>query len=143
MHGKDRITMSLKELKRVSVISKVAGEVITQVKASKILNLTTRQIRRIERRISEEGPRGVIHKSCGKPSGRSCPDKKKNKILTLCKTKYKDFNPTLASEKLFEINKVKISRETLRGWFKKKNIPYDTRKKPGVKGVKSQLCNLT
>jgi len=121
--------MSLKELKRVSLIDKVASKVITQVKASKILELTTRQVRRIRIRVLEEGPKGVIHRSRGKPSGRSCPDKKRNKILNLCRTKYKDFNPTLASEKLFEINGIKISREALRGWFKKESIPYDTRKK--------------
>ena len=129
MAGKDLITMNQKELKRVSVMSKVIDEVITQVKASEILSLSTRQIRRIEERVLEEGDKGVIHRSRGVPSGRAFPDSRKNRILTLCKTKYKGFNPTLLSEKLFEINKIKISRETLRGWFKKKDIPYDTRKK--------------
>lgn len=121
--------MSQKELKRLSIIHKVIDGVITQIKAAEILDLSTRQVRRIKHRILKEGDEGIIHKSCGKPSLRSFSNNEKTKILKLCKTKYKDFNPTLASEKLFEIDEIKISRETIRGWYKKYNIPYTTRKK--------------
>ena len=129
MHGKDIITMSQMELRRVSVINKVIDKIMTQLEASKILELSTRQIRRITKRVSKEGDKGVIHKSRGRPSTQALPEKVKNKILKLCKTKYEGFNPLFASEKLFEIEKIKISRETLRSWFKEKNIPYKMRKK--------------
>jgi transposase len=128
MQERGIITMSQKELKRLNVIHKVIDNVITQVKAAELLDLSTRQVRRIQHRITEEGDEGIIHRSRGKPSRRSFPYGIKRKVLTLCKTKYEGFNPTLASEKLFEINKIKISRETLRSWFKEKNIPYKTRK---------------
>lgn len=129
MQERDIITMSQKELKRLNVIHKVIDEVITQIKAAEFLKLTTRQIRRIEERVVKEGDKGIIHKSRGRSSPRAFPDNIKDKILKLCGTKYQGFNPTLASEKLFEINKIKISRETLRGWFKEEGIPYNTRKK--------------
>ena len=129
MHGKDIVTMSQTELRRVNVINKVIDKVIAQLEASRILELSTRQVRRISRRVAKEGDRGVIHKSRGRPSTRAFPEKTKEKILKFCKTKYEGFNPLFTSEKLFEIEKIKISRETLRGWFKEKNIPYKTRKK--------------
>ena len=129
MHGKDIVTMSQMELRRVSIINKVIDKLITQLEASKILELSARQIQRITKRVSKEGDRGVIHKSRGKPSTRAFPEKTKDKVLKLCKTKYEGFNPLFASEKLFEIERIKISRETLRGWFKEKGIPYKTRKK--------------
>jgi len=129
MHGKDIITMSQTELRRVNIINKVIDKVITQLEASNILELSTRQVRRITERVSKEGDKGIIHKSRGRPSTRAFPEKAKDKILKLCKTKYKGFNPLFASEKLFEIEKITISRETLRGWFKKMSIPYKTRKK--------------
>ena len=129
MQERDIITMSQKELKRISVIHKVIDNIITQVKASELLDLTTRQVRRIERRVIEEGDKGVIHKSRGRSSPIIFPDKRKRKALTLCKTKYEGFGPTLASEKLFEIDNIKISRETLRSWFKEKGIIYTNRKK--------------
>lgn len=129
MHRRDIVIMNQKELKRVSVINKVIDEVITQVKASEILSLSTRQVRRIEGRVLKEGDTGIIHRSRGKQSPRAFPENIKDKVIKLCKTKYEGFNPTLASEKLFEINKISLSRETLRGWFKEENIPYDIRKK--------------
>ncbi len=129
MQGRDIIKMSQKELRRLNVIHKVIDEVIAQIKAAELLKLSTRQIRRIEERIAKEGDKGIIHRSRGRPSPRALPSELKSRTLTLCKTKYEGFNPTLASEKLFEINKIKISRETLRGWFKEKGILYATRKK--------------
>ena len=129
MHRKDIIIMSQTELRRVNIINKVIDKVITQLEASNILELSTRQIRRITDRVSKEGDKGVIHKSRGRLSTRAFPEKAKDRILKLCKTKYEGFNPLLASEKLFEIEKIKISREALRGWFKEKGIPYTTRKK--------------
>jgi transposase len=129
MHGKDIVTMSQMELRRVSIINKVIDKLITQLEASKILELSTRQIQRITKRVSKEGDKGVIHRSRGKPSTRAFPEKTKDKILKLCKTKYEGFNPLFASEKLFEIERIRVSRETLRGWFKEKDIPYKTRKK--------------
>ena len=129
MHGKGIITMSQGELRRVSIIHKVLDKVITQLEASRILELSTRQIRRIAQRISKEGDEGIIHRSRGKPSAHAFPKKIKDKILALCRAKYEGFNPLFASEKLFEIDKIAISRETLRGWFKDNGIPYKARKK--------------
>jgi len=129
MQERDTITMSQKELKRLNVIHKVIDEVLTQVKASEILGLSTRQVRRIEERVLEEGDKGIAHRSRGKPSPRSFPETIKDKAIKLCKTKYEGFGPTLASEKLFEINKINLSRETLRGWLKDEGMAYDTRKK--------------
>jgi len=129
MAGKDIIAMSQKELRRVSIISKVIDKVITQMEASKILELSTRQIRRITKRVLKEGDKGIIHRSRGRPSSIAFPESTKERVIKLCKTRYEGFNPTFASEKLFEIDKIRISRETLRGWFKEKNVPYTTRKK--------------
>ncbi len=129
MQERDIILMSQKELKRLNVIHKVIDDAITQIKAAELLDLSTRQVRRIEDRITKEGDKGIMHKSRGRQSPRTFKEAIKNRVIKLCKTKYEGFSPTLASEKLFEINKIKLSRETLRSWFKEKHIPYKTRKK--------------
>ena len=56
------------------------------------------------------------------------PDKIKSKVLKLYKEKYPDFGPTLATEKLFEIDKIKINDETLRLWLLGAGISYNKRK---------------
>lgn len=52
----------------------------------------------------------------------------KKKVLGLYEDNYWDFGPTLASEKLLEINKIRINDETLRLWLKKAKI-WEVRRK--------------
>ena len=128
MAERDIIMMSQKELKRLSVIHKAIDKQIAQVEAADILNLCIRQIGRITKRVKQEGDKGIIHKSRGRPSNRAIASKIKAKALRLCQTTYKGFNPTLASEKLEELNKIFIHPETLRLWFINGQIQYKRRK---------------
>jgi transposase len=105
------------ELKRLHVIEKVLEGIIKQVEAAEMLSLSGRQIRRIVKRIRSEGSRGIIHRSRGRPSNRRISHKIKERIINLYRTQYKDFGPTLASEKLLERNGIGISEETLRMWL--------------------------
>jgi hypothetical protein len=117
MAGEDMIMVRQGELKRLHVIRKVLERVIKQVEAAEILSLSGRQIRRIVKRIKMEGDRGVIHKSRGRPSNRGIPHKIKDRVIRLYRAQYKDFGPTLASEKLLERDRIEISDETLRRWL--------------------------
>jgi len=128
MAGKDIIMATPEELKRLNVIHKVLDKRITQIEAAGILDLTDRHIRRITARIAEEGDKAVVHRSRGQPAHNRTPDKIKKKVLSLSRTIYEGFNPTLASEKLFERDSIEVSRETLRQWFIKEHIAYDSRK---------------
>jgi len=130
MAGKDIFKMSMKELKRIPVIHSVINGQITQQEATNILGLCRQQIGRITVRVKREGDVALIHHSRGKPSNRVKASDEKNKILYLCNTIYKGFNPTFASEKLFEINKLHIHPDTLRKWFIEADIPYKKRRAP-------------
>ena len=129
MAGKDIISMAQEELKRLHIVRKALDKSITQAEAADIIGVCLRQAQRIVRAVRIEGDKGVIHKSRGQDSNRALPEKIKNKVLNLYKEKYPDFGPTLASEKLFEINKIKLNDETLRLWLLEANIPYKQRKK--------------
>ncbi|MBU1853008.1 MAG: ISNCY family transposase [Candidatus Omnitrophica bacterium] len=129
MAGEDIIMATQKELKVLHVIRKAIDKVITQKEASETMDLSERQIRRKVKRIREEGDKGIIHQSRGRLSNRTTLDKIKNKVLALFKDKYPDFGPTLASEKLFERDKIRVNDETLRLWLIKGNIPYKNLKK--------------
>ena len=117
MAGKDIIKMSLKELKRLKIIQEAIDRHITQKTAAPIIGVTERQIRRIIKAVRNEGERGVIHKSRGMVSNRKIPDKIRGKVLMFYKKKYPDFGPTLACEKLSEIDDINISTESLRKWL--------------------------
>jgi len=129
MAGEDIIIMTQEELKRLHVIRKAIDKAITQREASDIIGVTLRQAQRIVLRVRRDGDSGIINRSRGKPSNRAKPDKLKNRALELFKAKYPDFGPTLASEKLFERDKIEVNDETLRLWLVENNIPYKKRKK--------------
>jgi hypothetical protein len=117
MAGEGILMVRHGELKRLHVIQKVLEGIIKQGEAGEILCLSGRQIRRIVRRIRNEGHRGVIHKSRGRPSNRRIAHKIKERVIRLYRAQYKGFGPTLASEKLLERDRIEISDETLRGWL--------------------------
>lgn len=117
MAGKDIIIMSREELKRIGVVRKVENKEITQVVAAEYLGLSSRQVNRIVIRVRYEGEQGVVHKLRGVESNRKFPKELKNKVLKLYDKKYDGFGPLLTSEKLLELDKIKISDETLRKWL--------------------------
>lgn len=124
----DILIMSQEELKRLHIIRKAIDKRIKQREAAEVLELSQRQIRRLVKRIREESDKGIIHRLRGIKSHRAITNRIKQKALGLCQGIYAGFNPTFASEKLFERNKIKISRETLRRWFIAEGIAYDKRK---------------
>ena len=117
MGHKDIITMSVKELNRQKVIGNIIEKRTSQKIASTRLHLSLRQIRRLVKKLKDEGETGLIHKSRFASSNRKLPNEVKKEVLSLYKEKYSDFGPTLFCEKLHEYHNIKISDETARKWL--------------------------
>ena len=116
--AKEGIVMARpKELRHLHVVRKVLDKEITQREAAEILLLSSRQIRRIMKRVNLEGDQGVIHRSRGRASNRRIPEEIRGKVIGLYRTQYGDFGPTLASEKLQERDQIQVHAETLRLWL--------------------------
>ena len=115
--SEDIIHMSRTEIQRLHIIRRVLEKRLSQRKASELMDLTDRQVRRLVGRIREQGDEGIIHRSRGKPSSRKIPDPEQRQILKVIRSRYKDFGPTLAVEKLWEYEGIKVSRETVRQWM--------------------------
>lgn len=108
------ITMTEKELARYEVIENLINGKIDGTEASKQIRLSVRQTKRLKAAVKENGAKGVIHKNRGKPSNRRIDNNILEKTKKLLKEKYSDFGPTFASEKLEELHKIKMSKETVR-----------------------------
>jgi hypothetical protein len=115
--GKDIIVLSQRELNRLHIIRQAIDKKVKQREAAEILLMSERQIRRQIKRIREEGDVGIIHKTRGKESNRRIPKKIKSRAIKLYREKYLGFGPTLASEKLGELDGITITDETLRMWL--------------------------
>ena len=119
---KDIIQMSQKELSRSHIISKVLDRSLKQKEAAEKLDISGRQVRRLVKRVRLEGAKGLVHRLRGRPSKRKIANKLWQKILELCQTVYQGFGPTLASEKLLELDHLRVSDETLRLWLAKDGL---------------------
>ena len=96
------ITMSVKEMDRYDIISRLKRQEINGAKAAELLNLSQRQTRRLKAKVKKDGAKGLIHGNRGKPSHNRLADEEKDKIKRLLHKHYYDFGPTLAEEKLRE-----------------------------------------
>lgn len=117
MAGEDMIMMSQREIRRLHLIRQVLDKKISQQRVAAVLGLSDRQIRRIVKRVREEGARGICHEGRGKPSNQRISTKVKEKVIAVYRKEYAGFGPTLASEKLGEREGVDLSKETLRQWL--------------------------
>jgi hypothetical protein len=114
---KENIRMSIKEAERLGVMKQIDSNSITIREGSLQLGLSCRQMKRIRKRYKKEGEEGLISKKRGKPSNRKICNKIRNKVLKLLKAKYINFGPTLAMEKLNQLENIKLSDETIRKWM--------------------------
>jgi Homeodomain-like domain len=127
----ERYSMSKREIDQIWVMKLLLKGEITQKEASEMCHLSPRQIRRRLLRYIQEGEVGLIHKSREKPSNRSIKPSIIQEILLHITTKYYDFGPTLAAEKLNENHGITIDHETLRRIMIKNGLHTAKKKKAG------------
>lgn len=106
--------MSKQELDRFQIISRLLNKEINGSQAASLLNLCTRQIRRLKAKIKSSGAKGLIHGNRGKKSNHRIPDKQRSKIISLIKKYYPDFGPTLTCEKLSELHGINRDVTTIK-----------------------------
>ena len=107
-------TMSMKELSKLEVMQRLARKELKQSEAAKMLRISIRQVKRILRAYREEGVQGLVSKRRGRASNNQMGKEVKQKVLGLLKEKYDGFGPTLACEKLVEVEGLMISVECVR-----------------------------
>jgi transposase len=105
--------MSQRELTRLEVIQRVKRKTLKQRQAAELLSVSVRQVKRLCKAYQRIGAEGLISKRRGRPSNNRLPEKTIKKARQLLRSRYHDFGPTLATEKL-AIEGVSLSVETVR-----------------------------
>lgn len=131
--------MSRKDCRKVQVLSRVKEKLISVRRAGELLGLSHRQAKRLWKRYREGGERAVIHRGRGARSNNHIDPNLKQRIVDRYRKVYEGFGPTLAAEKLAELDGFPpISRETLRLWLleaglwrrHRRRSPYRKRREP-------------
>ena len=108
--------MSQRERDRLRVLGSVMDGKRTQVEAARLLGLTSRQVRRIQRKLEAQGDAAIVHKLRGRASNRRIDPSHRQKVLAVYRQEFMDFGPTFASEKLAE-RQLPVAVRTLREWL--------------------------
>jgi len=107
--------MSDEELERKSQIEKALDKRITQNAAAETLGISERQMRRLIQRFKKGGAADIVSKKRGVPSNRKIPEEVENKARAfITRPMLRDFGPTLMTEKLEQMERIRLSKETVR-----------------------------
>ena len=123
------LTMSHKELDRLSIINQLLKKKITIGESAGLMKLSERQVFRLMLRVRQEGSKGIIHRLRGKRSNRGYPENVKSKVISIYTKQYNDYGPTLYSEELLKNHSICVDHETVRRWMRSQFITTAERKK--------------
>src|SRR5947209_15816304 len=133
----DRIPMSQRERDVLKILHPALSGQRTQAEAARLLGLSTRQVRRLQRQLEARGDAALVHGLRGQPSNHQPDPALKRSALEAYRQRYPDFGPTFACEKLAEEGLV-VCPQTLRRWLieaglwqrKRRRDPHRSRRPP-------------
>jgi transposase len=114
--------LSQRELQRVKVIENAKQGRITVAEASGLLQLSSRQVKRLKASYVPDQVDWVRHGNRGRPKPWAMAEAAKKRIVELARSKYAGFNDSHLTEKLVEEEKISVSRETVRRLLRKAGL---------------------
>jgi transposase len=112
-------------------IGELAAGEITATAAADKLDLSVRHIKRLKKIFRQKGKDGLIHGARGITGCRKTDKDMEDKIVSVIRTNYCDFGPTLAWEKLHEAHDISLSDETVRAIMTRNGLWTPKRRRRG------------
>jgi transposase len=108
------LRVSQKELQRMHVVRLTIEGRQSVGRGAKLLGISPRQMKRLRRKMKEQGVGGLVHGSRGKPAWNKTGSEKIAQVLQWVRGRYRGLNDTHLTEKLKEKEKISLSRSTVR-----------------------------
>jgi len=124
-----KVTMTIKEIKRVEVMTLIETGKITGSQAATMMGTSLRQTRRIIKKYREGGVENLAHGNHGKPSPNRLDPALTSAIKQLLKEKYADYNTLHLTEILEERHALRVSASSLTRIRQKAGYPTPHHKK--------------
>jgi len=124
------VTMSQKEFQLVKVIENAVSGRLSVGEASRLLQLSERQVQRCKRRYRPDSLAWVQHGNRGRPVPWALPLPQKQLILTLARGKYQGFNDSHLTERLCAEEGLAVSRETVRRILRAAKLASPQKRRP-------------
>ena len=108
-----KVTMTIKELKRVEVMKLIEVGKMTGKQAAEIMKISLRQTRRIIEKYRQGGAESLVHGTRGKTAHNQLDAKLVAEIKRLLRESYSDYNSLHLAEVLSERHGINISASSL------------------------------
>lgn len=128
----ETLTLNAKQQRRADILHRLLANRLTIEQAAQLLDLSSRQIRRLRTRFQEQGLKSVIHANTGRAPKHKTAPKVLESLARLAGPggKYADFNVCHLHEKLVEQEGLALGRSTLDRLLKKEHLRKSKRQKP-------------
>jgi transposase len=114
----ERIAMSQEERDWLDWLKRAKEGSVSQREAGEKMGVSARWVRKLLKRMAQQGDAVVVHGLRGRPSNRKLSAKAQRQALAILKQPdWHDFGPTFASEQLAKRHQIQVGKETLRGWM--------------------------
>lgn len=124
-----RITLTLKELKRLRVIQRSFDKELTCKEAAQILELSERQFYRLRQQYLNGGEAALAHGNRGRVSPKRISQQTRDVIEELLRKEYKDYNTLHFLEELRDDYQIQISYSALQSLRRALGYPTPKTKK--------------
>ena len=122
--------MSLGQWRKLDVVERVERGELTVSEGAQALGLSRRQLQRLRKKVRVDGPRGVLHGNSGRAPKHRTSDLVRSRIVQLWREKYVGFNDQHFTEKLAEVEGLRLSRQTVRRMLRSAGIASVRSRRP-------------
>jgi transposase len=105
--------MSNRQWKRLDAVERVGRGELTVGEAAEVLGLSKRQVRRLRRSVERLGAKAGVHGNAGRAPAHRLGEEVRDQIVELRRKKYAGFNDQHFTEKLCEVEGLKVSRASV------------------------------
>jgi transposase len=110
----EALTMSRKEVVRPGLLKALVAGQLTNGQVAAALRLSVRQVQRLKGRFRAGGAAGLVHRTRGQPSRRRLAPAVRQRVAALLRTVYAGLNDCHLTEKLQEVEGLRLCRESVR-----------------------------
>lgn len=122
--------MNPKQLQRLKVIENAVEGRLTVAEAAVLLGISPRQVKRYKARYDAQAHEWALHGNSGREPHNRYPEAVADRVAALATGKYSGFNDSHLREKLATVEKLAVSRETVRSILRSRSIRSPQKRRP-------------
>ena len=122
--------MTQREQQRAMALNRVAAGEWTQAEAAVSLGLSERQVRRLLGAYRERGPAALVHGNRDRTAAHTLSEATRAQVRRLAQERYAGFNDVHLTEKLTEVEGLRVSREAVRRLLRGAAIASPRKRRP-------------